>query len=197
MYKKLLIGVSGDINSTYFNSTLITSLKCPDLFDVPISNSLTLDRDADEDPLEMSTTDSLDPYDLGVNEYISGYVAKSVLLSLKCDDCFNFILKQEKHDNSLITLKDRYCLLHPQKDIVQLCKICAQLLKKNDSSYFLEKNILQRLVLQATKKFVGLNPNFFKGLCKKLHNPSHRYIKISIIFIFRRGFILLYSTCNE
>ena len=67
-----------------------------------------------------------DKYDCDVVEYISGFVVKSVGIHLSRNICFKFALKHasDKHTkNNWINFKEKYCLNHPQKEIVDICII--------------------------------------------------------------------------
>ena len=73
-----------------------------------------------------------DKYDCDVVEYISGFVVKSVGIHLSCNICFKFALKHasDKHTkNNWINYKEKYCLNHPQKEIVDICKYAEAALK--------------------------------------------------------------------
>ena len=84
----------------------------------------------------------LEPFDISVIEYISGYIVKKVALSTNCIKCFNYLLNQNDEENLFTSLKERY-LLHPRKEIVKIFKICERKMKEiRDGNIILSTNCL-------------------------------------------------------
>ena len=115
-----------------------------------------------------------------VVEYISGYVVKSVGIRQSCNTCFKFVLKRSNDKdtkNNLINFKEKYCLHHPQKEIVAACKFAEAELK---SSLNLENCIKKLYFGKTTQKVVNhftfRHPNLFNAMyVLPGHDPEHHY----------------------
>ena len=106
-----------------------------------------------------------DKYDCDVVEYISGFVVKSVGIHLSSNICFKFALKHasDKHTkNNWINFKEKYCLNHPQKEIVDICKYAEAELKTslNFENCMKKLFFFQKMTQKVVNQFAVRCPNF-------------------------------------
>ena len=126
----MLIGGKGCINEEKFNVFLEHHTNVPDLFK---SKSGKLDFEEEDNDgffIESCLENKLDAFDVSVIQYISGYVVKKVALSSNCVKCLNFLLDQNDEKYLFTTLKEKYVLLHPRKEIVKIFKLCELKMKE-------------------------------------------------------------------
>ena len=129
---------------------------------------------------DIDIKSDLDAFDVNIVEYISGFCAKSVAMQSKCDKCFKFLLKQDSSEYKFIQFKEKYCLLKPRKEFVNLCKISEQIMKlsiTNDCLF--EKHFYARTVNKIVRKFAIENNDFFPEMLCNGHDAEQNWFLLS------------------
>lgn len=145
-YKKLLINTQ--VGTTTGNclplsaiSILSVSSSKPVAVDVINMTTLESDRLTDQELCSAPECGEHDylflPHALSVCAenvvyYVSGFVARKMMLKLKCAKCVDalYLLEPNRNQKSLICYKDRGFLVYPSDDVFKICKVCETHFRK-------------------------------------------------------------------
>lgn len=94
--------------------------------------------------------------------YIAGWVARSLIKTIDCEECVSQLLSNEKLTfHKLITLKDMGGLCYPSIDLFIICRksetALRAFIKENKSAHFVWESQIIRLKLAIIKSFVDTN----------------------------------------
>ncbi|KAI5744908.1 hypothetical protein M8J76_006466 [Diaphorina citri] len=118
----------------------------------------SLDAECDSDPLfdhdYMSLPEDilLSEISLDVVEYIGGFVVRHLKKKILCEECLGSLEELNPSKKNLVQAKTKGGLIHPSKDVFQLCRLAEKHFRK----HFVSKGSDGRLVSNGSIKQVDL-----------------------------------------